>query len=62
MNNNQEIRNALKNCNVFQYELADAVGVSEYTLCKHLRKELSTDEEERLLRAIERIADRKAGK
>lgn len=62
MNNNQEIRNALKNCNVFQYELADAVGVSEFTLCKHLRKELSADEEERLLRAIERIADRKAGK
>ena len=62
MNNNQEIRNALKNCNVFQYELADAVGVSEYTLCKHLRKELTVDEEERLLKAIERIADRKAGK
>ena len=62
MNNNQEIRNALKNCNVFQYELADAVGVSEYTLCKHLRKELTVDEEERLLKVIERIADRKAGK
>ena len=62
MNNNQEIRNALKNCNVFQYELADAVGVSEYTLCKHLRKELSTDEEERLLRAIERIAEGKGAK
>ena len=62
MNNNQAIKNALKKCNVFQYELADAVGVSEFTLCKHLRKELSADEEERLLRAIERIAEGKGAK
>lgn len=59
---NQVIREALKKFKVYQYELADAVGVSEYTLCKHLRKELTVDEEERLLKVIERIADRKAGK
>lgn len=62
MKHNQAIRDSLKKFNVYQYEVADAVGVSEYTLCKHLRKELTVDEEERLLKAIERIADRKAGK
>ena len=62
MKHNQAIRDSLKKFNVYQYEVADAVGVSEFTLCKHLRKELSTDEEERLLRAIERIAERKGAK
>lgn len=62
MKHNQAIRDSLKKFNVYQYEVADAVGVSEYTLCKHLRKELTVDEEERLLKVIERIADRKAGK
>lgn len=62
MNNNRAIKNALKKCDVSQYELADAVGVSEYTLCKHLRKELTTDETERLLRTVEQIAERKARK
>ena len=62
MKHNQAIRDSLKKFNVYQYEVADAVGVSEFTLCKHLRKELSTDEEERLLQAIERIAERKGAK
>ncbi len=62
MKHNQAIRDSLKKFNVYQYEVADAVGVSEFTLCKHLRKELTVDEEERLLKVIERIADRKAGK
>ena len=62
MKYNEKIRDSLKKFNVYQYEVADAVGVSEYTLCKHLRKELSTDEEERLLRAIERIAEGKGAK
>ena len=41
-----------------QYEIAAQMGISEYTLCKWFRKELTAEQQERILAAI---ADIKAG-
>lgn len=35
-----------------QWELADLLGVSEFTLTRWLRKELTEDKKEQLLKAI----------
>lgn len=49
---NQEVREALQNKGMKQWELADLLGVSEFTLTRWLRKELTEDKKELLLKAI----------
>jgi len=50
--NNIEIRNELKKRRMFNYELADLLGVSEFTLSRKLRKELPEEEKQRILAVI----------
>ena len=54
--NNLEIRIAIKNARLFSYEIAAELGLSETSFSRKLRKELSQDEKERILAAIDRIA------
>lgn len=49
---NQEVREALQNKGMKQWELADMLGISEFTLARWLRKELTEDKKELLLKAI----------
>lgn len=49
---NQEVREALQNKGMKQWELADILGISEFTLTRWLRKELTEDKKELLLKAI----------
>lgn len=49
---NQEVREALQNKGKKQWELADMLGISEFTLARWLRKELTEDKKELLLKAI----------
>ena len=49
---NQEIREALQNKGMKHWELADMLGISEFTLTRWLRKELTEDKKELLLKAI----------
>ncbi len=49
---NQEVREALHNKSMKQWELADMLGISEFTLTRWLRKELTEDKKELLLKAI----------
>lgn len=42
--------------NVKQWEVAEALGISEYTLCKKLRHELPDDLRDKVLEVIETIA------
>lgn len=49
---NQEIREALQNKGMKQWELANMLGISEFTLTRWLRKELTEDKKELLLKAI----------
>lgn len=49
---NQEIRMELKKRHIPQWKLGDLLGVSENTVNRKLRKELSTDEKQHILDAI----------
>lgn len=52
---NIEIRNALKKKRMFNYELAELLGVTEWTLSRKLRKELPPDEKQKILDIIEKV-------
>ncbi len=52
---NLDIKKKLKEKGIYQYELADAMGISEFTLVKRLRKELSPEEKEQIIVIINEI-------
>ena len=57
--NNSEIRLEAKKHDVFMYEIASELGVSEFTWIRHLRNPLPDDERAAALKAIKDIAARK---
>lgn len=54
--NNLEIREAIKRARLFGYEVAAALGMSETSFSRKLRQELSSEEKERIIAAIEKLA------
>jgi len=52
---NIEIRVRAKERGVFLWEIASAMGVSDMTITRHLRKELSQDEKEKIIAIIDRL-------
>lgn len=50
---NHVIREALKASGMKQWELAEQLNVSEFTLSRKLRKEFSEDEKQKILKLIE---------
>lgn len=50
--NNTMIRDALKKYGVRQWQLAEMLGIGEYTLCRKLRRELTKEEQERIVSII----------
>ncbi|MGI6011748.1 MAG: hypothetical protein ACOX8H_09680 [Ruminococcus sp.] len=56
--NNLEIREAIKDNRFFHYEIADFLGISESSLSKWLRTEMSPEKKERVLQAIEYLKRR----
>lgn len=54
---NDTIRNQIKKSRVFQYEIADELGVSEMTLVRWLRKELSEEKKQRIISAITKLKE-----
>ena len=50
--NNLEIRQAMKERRMFNYELAELMGISEFTLSRKLRNDLPQEEKERILNLI----------
>lgn len=57
---NQEIRNSITNAGLKHWQVAEAAGVSPYTLCVWLRTELSGERLERVQAAIKKLSE-KAG-
>lgn len=55
-NYNFDVKVALIKAGVKQYEVARALGISEYTLCRWLRKELAPERKETILATIQRIS------
>ena len=53
---NLDIRRKLKEANIKQWELADKLIISEMSLVRKLRYELSTAEKQVILKAIDELA------
>lgn len=52
---NADVREAAKNAGIFLYQVAAAMGISEPTMTRKLRFELSDAEKKPLFEAIEHI-------
>lgn len=52
---NIEIRNLLKKRRIFNYEVAQELGITEFTFCRWLRNEFSKERKELVLEAIKRL-------
>ena len=57
MKPNRKIREALFFNEVYQWELAKALGISESTLCRKLRNSIPEEEEKEMIDAITYIAE-----
>lgn len=54
--NNLEVREAIKRARLFGYEVAAALGMSETSFSRKLRRELPPEEKTRVLAAIEKLS------
>ena len=52
---NLDVRLKIKQNRLCHYEVAREMGVSEFTFCKWLRKEMSEDKKKLVLSAIDKI-------
>ena len=52
---NVELRQKIRASHFFCYEIAAAMGISEYTFSKWLRRELTDEQRERVYAAIEAL-------
>lgn len=57
MKNNEAVKAKIKQAQIKQWQVAEALGVHESTLIKHLRSELPEEEYSRIITAIEAIAN-----
>lgn len=51
--NNMKVRNVIKEKRLFYYEVAEMLGISEFTLSRKLRKELPQEEQEKIISVID---------
>ena len=51
---NKDIKEKIKSAGLHQYQVADLCGISETTLVRWLRYELTPDKKEKILSAIEK--------
>lgn len=56
---NLDIRNAAKEGGVFLYQIADKLGISEPTMVRWLRYELSAEKKTRIMQIISELAAEK---
>ena len=52
---NAEIREQIKKSRIFQYEIAQQLGVTEFTLCTWFRTELTAERRKKILEAINQL-------
>ncbi len=57
---NIEIRLKIKDNRLRHYEIASELGISEYTFCKWIREELTSERKEQILSAIDRLVSKEA--
>lgn len=54
---NKEIRQVLKELNIFQKQIAEFLGISETSLSRWFRKELTQEQHDDVINAIQKIVD-----
>ena len=52
---NKDLKDAFRVAGIRQWEVAEAMGVSEMTLVKWMRVELTEDKRQRILAALEQL-------
>jgi hypothetical protein len=57
--NKDEIRQVIKRAGLFQYQVADEIGINEITFIRWLRKPLESDRERVILQAIKTLSSKK---
>ena len=57
MQANQDIRKAIKDSKHYAYEVAEIIGVSEFTLTRWLRRELSADKKAAIIAAVKELTE-----
>ena len=55
---NEDIREAIKTSGLFQWQIAEQIGVTEFTFTRWLRGVLSDERKERILSAIAELSSR----
>lgn len=53
---NADIRTAIRESNLRQYQVAEKIGVSEFTFIRWMRNELSDERKQRILAAIKELS------
>ena len=54
---NKDLRDAIQIANVRQWEVADAIGISEMSMVKWLRRELPVDKKMRVQEGIRKVLE-----
>lgn len=52
---NADVRQKIKESNVYHWAVADAIGISESTFTKWMRKELPPEKKQEIFKAIEQL-------
>lgn len=52
---NRDVRLAISDAGFYLWQVAETLGITDSTFSKKLRREMSADEKEAVLRAVERM-------
>ena len=56
MNVNTDVKNSIKKAGLRQWQVADALNCNESAFSRKMRKELPTEEKQRIFEAIEKLS------
>lgn len=59
---NLEIRKKIEEAGIHFWQIADRIGISDSTICKWFRKELSPDRKDLILKAIDELTKEQQAK
>lgn len=52
---NEEVKKLIKQSRFFNYEIAEQIGISEVSFSRWFRKELSEEQKQKIINAIEEL-------
>lgn len=58
--NNKEIKDSIKKAKLYQWQIAEVLGIGESTLCRKMRKQLPEEEKAKIYDAITQLTNKEA--